>query len=127
MRFNLLLLTLIPLFLHALPGFSPPWGKDEDLHFPQQPSPPPLVASSPAARTTYALIAFHQKTLSPVDGPRSHFYPCSSYYMKFAIQKYGFFTGFCMGCDRLLRENEDPWVYKTIEVGGKLLKYDPVK
>lgn len=30
-----------------------------------------------------------------------------------------------MGCNRLLRENKAPWVYRQIEVDGKLIKYDP--
>jgi hypothetical protein len=30
-----------------------------------------------------------------------------------------------MGCDRLLRENEEKWVYRTVYFHGRLLKYDP--
>ena len=45
-----------------------------------------------------------------------------------AIRKYGFFRGVPLGCDRLMRENDDPWVYPLITVeDGKVFKYDPVK
>ncbi|MBI3236155.1 MAG: membrane protein insertion efficiency factor YidD, partial [Chlamydiales bacterium] len=71
-------------------------------------------------------ILFHQNILSPVDGPRSHFRPSSSEYTLLAIRKYGFFKGFALGCDRLLRENNQSWVYQTIEEDGKLIKYNPV-
>jgi len=49
--------------------------------------------------------------ISPADGPRSHFYPSSSQYTKDAMDKYGFFAGFLMGCDRLMRENNEEWIY----------------
>jgi hypothetical protein len=47
--------------------------------------------------------------------------------MLLAIRQKGFITGFLMGCDRLLRENDDDWVYRTIVVNDRLMKYDPVK
>lgn len=78
-----------------------------------------------AAQLAKSAIRFHQKVLSPVDGPRSHFYPCSSQYMKLAITKYGFFKGFCMGCDRLLRESKEPWIYRNIVINKTMIKYDP--
>lgn len=62
---------------------------------------------------SFWLIALHQNYLTKIDGPRSHFYPCSSSYMKQAIQKHGFFYGSLKGLDRLIRENNDPWIYKT--------------
>jgi putative component of membrane protein insertase Oxa1/YidC/SpoIIIJ protein YidD len=70
-------------------------------------------------------IWFHQNVISPVDGPRSHFKPSSSNYMLQAIQKHGFIQGYMMGCDRLLRENSDPWIYRTAVIDGALWKIDP--
>ncbi len=73
------------------------------------------------------LITFHQEVISPADGPRSHYYPTSSHYTMDAIHKYGFFRGWIMGCDRLMRENNDPWIYRTTP--GRYhcdTKYDPV-
>jgi hypothetical protein len=32
-----------------------------------------------------------------------------------------------MGCDRLMRENSDEWVYRKIESEGKIFKYDPIR
>lgn len=74
------------------------------------------------------LIRFHKKVISPADGPRSHHKPNSSQYTIDAMRKYGFFQGYLMGCDRLMRENEDPWIYKTVkDEKGETFKWDPVK
>ena len=47
--------------------------------------------------------------------------------MQLAMQRYGFLKGFIMGCDRLLRENDEEWVYRTVEIDGRRFKYDPAK
>jgi len=105
-----------------------PWGKDADLA---------RGASAPCCSQncktpflgSFAEIAirFHQEVISPADGPRSHFIPSSSQYTLDAMRKYGFFQGFSMGCDRLMRENKDPWVYQiTLDGAGNPIKYDPV-
>jgi hypothetical protein len=66
--------------------------------------------------------------ISPADGPRSHFIPSSSQYTLDAMRKYGFFNGFILGCDRLMRENKEEWVYRTTKDGaGKGIKFDPVR
>jgi hypothetical protein len=125
MRFKLLILFSLPVLVHALPGFYKPWGKDTDLAY----SPVQIEQRAPphslAVRTAEQIIRFHQNVLSPVDGPRSHFRPSSSSYMMQSMQKHGFIEGFLMGCDRLMRENNDEWVYRKIEENGKLFKYDP--
>ncbi len=120
MRFNWLL--LLPLQLLALPGFFEPWGKDADLKYT-----PPITEHAEISLASLAmnkLIHFHQTVLSPVDGPRSHFRPSSSSYMLQAIKKHGFLKGYIMGCDRLLRENSDPWIYRTAIINGKRWKTD---
>ncbi len=125
MLFKLLILSLIPLLSYASPGFYEPWGKDADLvHVPAENTEPPSHRSF-AVRTAEHIILFHQNVLSPVDGPRSHFRPSSSAYMMQSMQKHGFIKGFLMGCDRLMRENSDAWVYRKIEEDGKVYKYDP--
>ena len=110
--------------------FSPlradPWGKDADLVHPPAAQysalPPSMVA-----RLGICAIRFHQEVISPADGPRSNFIPSSSQYALDAMKKYGFFQGVAMGCDRLMRENDDPWVYrKTLNPAGKEMKWDPV-
>ena len=45
--------------------------------------------------------------------------------MRQAIKRYGFWQGFIMGCDRLLRENDARWVYKLINHEEGVFKYDP--
>lgn len=124
MRFKIFIFLFLPLFAHALPGFHEPWGKDADLAVP-----PPTEQTPPShsfsVRVAEHIIRFHQNILSPVDGPRSHFRPSSSQYMLLSMQKHGFIKGFLMGCDRLMRENSDAWVYRKIEEEGKLFKYDP--
>ena len=117
---------LLLLFFPALcpaKDLQGPWGKDRDL-----------IKKSKETQKTSAftcgsetIIQFHQKVLSEADGPRSHFKPSSSQYMLDAINKYGLFTGCTFGCDRLLRENGDPWIYSMYVTRDKdLLKWDPV-
>ncbi len=125
MHFKLLPLLFFPFYLGAVPGYHVPWGKDASLCSKQIKKETSTTIDSPAAVVAKKLILFHQKVLSPVDGPRSHFYPCSSQYMKLAISKHGFCQGFIMGCDRLIREDSDPWIYQNIVINGKLIKYDP--
>jgi len=116
---------LLPLSLCARTGYFTPWGKDADLSIQRTQEKP--IPRSFAARCARVVIGFHQNVLSPVDGPRSHFYPSSSSYMLEAIYAYGFFKGFIMGCDRLLRENNGAWIYRTIQCpSGLIMKYDPV-
>lgn len=118
------LLFLVPLFIFASPGFQEPWGKDSHLK-------PKKAAEEKkdnlAIKTANAIIRFHQEVISPVDGPRSHYRPTSSTYMLLAMQRYGFLKGFVMGCDRLLRENDEEWVYRKIEIDGKVYKFDPAR
>jgi uncharacterized protein len=132
MRFKFLrqlpLFFLLPVLAHALPGYYEPWGKDADLKYsPVQLTQEARPTRSIAVRVAEQVILFHQNVLSPVDGPRSHFRPSSSSYMMQAMQKHGFVEGFLMGCDRLMRENSDDWVYRKIEENGKLFKHDPVR
>jgi uncharacterized protein len=114
---------LLPYFLLSLPGFHEPWGKDCDLKPLQDPLPDEKL--SLAVRFAHKIILFHQNVISPVDGPRSHFRPTSSRYMYHAMRRYGFFKGYLKGCDRLMRENSEDWVYRLIEIDGKIYKWDP--
>lgn len=120
----LFLLFLLSSSLFARPGYFEPWGKDTQLNKKKEEKPAHLSIGTKIADV---IIRFHQEVLSPVDGPRSHYRPSSSRYMQLAMQRYGFFKGFIMGCDRLLRENDEPWVYRTIEIDGKYFKFDPAK
>ena len=106
-----------------------PWGKDADMVSCRcQPSCCQERCTTPILGTFgEVMIKFHQDIISPADGPRSHFKPSSSQYTLDAMRKYGFFQGVAMGCDRLMRENKETWVYReTIGNDGCLIKYDPV-
>lgn len=118
-----LLLTFALLNLEAAP-----WGKDADLAYWQPGECPqsPCQSQGTVASIGDACIRFHQEVISPADGPRSHFSPSSSQYTRNAMKKYGFYWGWILGCDRLMRENSEEWIYPTVpgELGS--LKYDPV-
>lgn len=124
MRFSLFLSLCLFLPLYS----EEPFGKDADLVPKRQVcKPAPSKRPHPLSALGQGLIRFHQEVISPADGPRSHFYPSSSEYTRQAMQKYGFFQGVLLGCDRLMRENDDPWVYKKVRLDhGLTLKYDPV-
>lgn len=106
-----------------------PWGKDADIAFNANSSEKCNECDSTIlSRMGQSAIKFHQEVISPADGPRSNFIPSSSQYTKEAMCKYGFFTGYMMGCDRLMRENDDEWVYKkTADPKGRPIKWDPVR
>lgn len=111
---------LCPLLL-----FASPWGKDADLV--ERPVFVDTTAEAHHLPLAEMLIAFHQQVISPADGPRSHFKPSSSQYTLDAMRKYGFFYGYLLGCDRLMRENNEEWIYPTCRGDyGMCMKYDPV-
>jgi putative component of membrane protein insertase Oxa1/YidC/SpoIIIJ protein YidD len=117
------------IFLFLLPlittfSFEEPWGKDSDLNKKPIKKEKPKKTSL-LTKIAHKIIIFHQKNFSPIDGPRSSFRPTSSRYMQLAMQRYGFFKGYLMGCDRLLRENSEKWVYRTIKIDNVEYKYDP--
>lgn len=124
-KFNVLIIYALNCALFC----EEPWGTDADLFFKKKS--PCICCEAPSflASLGEKAIRFHQEVISPADGPRSHFLPSSSQYTLEAMQKYGFFQGFIMGCDRLMRENNEEWVYKKVwdPSGRHLLKYDPVK
>lgn len=122
----LLIITFLISFQNLIAN---PWGKDADLIKKHgELSTCETKCQTPLlGKIAEVMIKFHQNVISPADGPRSHFIPSSSQYTLDAMRKYGFFKGFTMGCDRLMRENEDPWVYKfTLDPAGNPIKFDPV-
>jgi uncharacterized protein len=128
MRFKLFITTLLlPLTLFAEMGYVEPWGKDASISL-QSPAPRSTPKElTPLGQFAEKGIYFHQHVLTHISGPRSHYRPTSSQYMLEAIREYGFLKGYIMGCDRLLRENGDPWVYRTKEIKGTLYKWDSPK
>ena len=121
MLFNLFL--LFPLFC-----FCSPFGKDADLVNVQIKRPIAYTSSGLGVSVSRTLIRFHQEVITPIDGPRSHYLPSSSQYTLDGIEKYGFIKGWILGCDRLLRENDEAWVYPTcLNNRGERFKSDPVR
>lgn len=115
---------LVPSFIFAKAGYFEPWGKDASML--KKPIKKEVCKKvSTASKIAKSVIVFHQKFISPASGPRSNFRPTSSKYMELAIQRYGFLKGFAMGCDRLLRENSESWVYKKIVIDNVEYKFDP--
>lgn len=118
--------AFIILFPFSLLGHGWPWGKDAAIAISRR-EPVKAAVPSASARLAYRLIRFHRTVISPADGPRSHFWPSSSQYTMGAVLKYGFPLGVIYGCDRLMRENSDPWIYPhTRNPKGEWMKSDPV-
>lgn len=129
---SLLIFVFTAVLLHCDLSSEEPWGIDADLancktHSIPITAPATCPQSSPMVIASELLIKFHQEIVSPADGPRSHFIPSSSNYTLEAIRRYGFGYGFLLGCDRLMRENDDPWVYRVIRTPHEVnMKWDPV-
>lgn len=104
-----------------------PWGVDSDLVYLTREETSELKQVNVGQKTCVALIHFFQVFISPIDGPRSSFYPTSSQYTLEAIRKYGVFRGIALGCDRLMRENGEPWVYDRTDKYGIERKLNPVR
>lgn len=121
---NILFLAVIPFFLLA----EEPWGQDACIAYGPQKTWIQTEPSSKSllARAGTACIRFHKNVISPADGPRSHFKPNSSQYTLDAMENYGFFVGVTYGCDRLMRENNDPWIYKKVPGVYMPMKWNPV-
>ena len=110
--------------LHAEKGFVEPWGKDKTL-VKEHRDTTLAKRKDIMSKIAEGVILFHQNIISPVDGPRSHFRPTSARYMLLAIRRHGFLKGYIKGCDRLLRENKDDWVYRKRLINGTVYKWDP--
>jgi putative component of membrane protein insertase Oxa1/YidC/SpoIIIJ protein YidD len=103
-----------------------PWGIDCELSMPLKKAEIPIEAHSFSSRICLSMIRFFQQHISPIDGPRSSYFPTSSQYTLLAIKKYGVMKGVALGCDRLMRENADTWVYPLTDAYGATRKLDPV-
>ncbi len=123
MKLIVALLLTFPLIAEV--GFIEPWGKDSEMIAKKSRIPPVPQKSGWITKLAEHVILFHQNILSPVDGPRSHFRPTSSRYMLLAMKRHGFIKGYIMGCNRLLRENKEEWVYRKVTIDGEVYKWDP--
>jgi uncharacterized protein len=120
-----ILFLLIPFFCFCKNYYNDPWGKGSEINQLPGKRNQEVFKNNKSVKIANKVISFYQNTISPANGPKSNFRPTSSRYMELAIKRYGFLKGFIMGCDRLMRENSDPWVYRTIKVDGIDYKFDP--
>lgn len=104
-----------------------PWGTDKELvSIKKEKTEKKIPTLTLGQKSCRQMIRFFQIYIGPIDGPRSSFYPTSSQYTLEAIQRHGVLQGIGMGCDRLLRENKEMWVYKTTNKYGPTRKLDPI-
>lgn len=115
------LVLMFTAYTHAEFG---PWGCDAELAY--TPTPVTALESSSALATAITiLVSFHQQVLGSATAPRSHFRPSSSQYMLLAVQKYGL-AGVLRGMDRLMRENDEAWIYPKLAASPHhVIKWDP--
>lgn len=72
-------------------------------------------------------IKIYQKYISGIDGDRCSMYPSCSHYSSQAIKTHGWFKGWIMTCDRLIRCGRDESKFShPVMVNGRLHTYDPV-
>jgi putative component of membrane protein insertase Oxa1/YidC/SpoIIIJ protein YidD len=126
MRFCFLFLIVSSplLFAHSFSeSGKQPWGIDSELCNIKTET-KAIAPKTVAQKFCSGSIRFFQNYISAIDGPRSTFYPTSSEYTRQMICKYGALQGIALGCDRLMRENNDPWVYRTVTKYGTKRKLD---
>jgi len=78
-----------------------------------------------------SIVQFYQgplEHLSAVKHGECPMYPSCSEYSIQSLRKHGFFIGWMMSCDRLMRCGRDElWLSPKIMSNGKLKCYDPVE
>jgi uncharacterized protein len=77
-------------------------------------------------RVAIKMIDLYKNNISSTRGSNCPFHPTCSQYCKAAIDKYGLLKGTLMGFDRLLRCNNDQWIYERVYVDGSYKNYDPI-
>ncbi|MBF0412415.1 MAG: membrane protein insertion efficiency factor YidD [Desulfamplus sp.] len=75
------------------------------------------------------LFMFYKSYISPVDGDRCGMSPSCSSYGEEAFKKHGFFIGWIMTCDRLIRcgRDESRISEAVSQTDGRALTLDPVE
>lgn len=122
MRFKILLILLCSC---SILSTEEPWGPDAELAANYYPNWDPAPHKWGLSFLVESLILFNQHVISPAYGPRSHFRPTSSRYTLYCIRRYGITQGIIMGFDRLLRENDEPWIYRKYIVSDTIYKWEP--
>ena len=75
-----------------------------------------------------ALLNFYKTVVSSTDGERCGMFPCCSSYAAGAFKKHGFFLGWIMSCDRLIRCGRDEThLSPHIRSGNRILTVDTLE
>ena len=89
---------------------------------------PSINTRNPAEKVALSAIHTFQTVISPVDGDRCYMVPSCSAYACQAIEKHGFFMGWIMTCDRLMRCGHDElYRSETLVRGEEISCLDPVE
>ncbi|MDY6836697.1 MAG: membrane protein insertion efficiency factor YidD [Thermodesulfobacteriota bacterium] len=124
--------TLFLLFL-LLPGWAAPGNASpgDPMKGPWQRPGGGTAVDRPAAKATHTpafLVGLYREYISPVDGSQCPMVPSCSQYSLDAFEKHGFFMGWIMTCDRLLRCGRDEIKRSSrILLMGEEKCYDPVE
>ncbi len=109
---NMLSKTLCASLFLVAPLTADPWGKDADIAQKKRDCIENPTQKGPGVTFSTFSSASIKRSSRQQTAPRSHFIPSSSQYTLEAVRKYGFFKGWMLGCDRLMRENDEEWVYR---------------
>lgn len=75
-----------------------------------------------------SVLSFYKNRISSFDGNRCPMYPTCSAYSGQAFKKHGFFLGWIMTCDRLMRCGRDELsLAPRIIVDGRIRCHDPLE
>lgn len=82
------------------------------------------LSQSPQAFST--ILQWYRKYISPIDGDRCPMYPSCSTYSEQSFRKYGWFKGWIMTCDRLMRCGRDEiHMSPMVRIENSIKCYDP--
>ncbi len=86
-----------------------------------------LPENAESSVSLFSPITLYQKYISPIDGNRCPMHPSCSAYCSQAMGKHGFFMGWIMTCDRLLRCGRDELkLSPRMRIGNEVYSSDPV-
>lgn len=93
-----------------------------------EPPPPPVQNAQTGDALWHTPIRFFQKVISRADGHRCPMHPSCSHYADQAFKRHGFFKGWVLTCDRLLRCGRDETRLRpSVNVQGIPHCHDPLE
>ena len=117
----LLMLFLLCIYSACADPFKGPWGSHEDQKG-------MVERVNKGTNPLIAMVQVYRNHISPIHGTRCPMYPSCSEYSLGSLEKHGFFMGWMMTCDRLLRCGRDELhLSPEIFVNGEERCFDPVE